>query len=173
MLSPRERLVGAQLDRYIRDELYWVLHAPRQVGKTTFLQSWMREINDGSEAVACYVSVERCQGIGDADRAMPGIYGAVRKYAKDFGLPHKGLALLGQRRQFPDIVPRLHNKPLPRRHHLSRASKIVERSSCPLDAAHEAPNIVHRECSDLIAHQQGAHEAKAYNACQDYMDRWY
>jgi hypothetical protein len=35
MLPPEERLVGAQLDRYIADELYWVLHAPRQTGKTT------------------------------------------------------------------------------------------------------------------------------------------
>ena len=87
MLSPEERLVSAQLHRYINDELYWVLHAPRQVGKTTFLLSWMRDINAGGEALACYVSVERCQGIGDANRAMPGIYGAVRKYAKDFGLP--------------------------------------------------------------------------------------
>ncbi|MCI5143085.1 MAG: ATP-binding protein, partial [Candidatus Electrothrix sp. ATG1] len=43
------------MDRYIRDELYWVLHAPRQTGKTTFLQSWMHEINAGDEAVACYV----------------------------------------------------------------------------------------------------------------------
>ena len=70
MLAPEERLVSAQLHRYINDELYWVLHAPRQVGKTTFLQSWMREINEGGEAVACYVSVERCQGIGDAVRTM-------------------------------------------------------------------------------------------------------
>jgi hypothetical protein len=30
MLPPEDRLVGAQLHRYIRDELYWVLHAPRQ-----------------------------------------------------------------------------------------------------------------------------------------------
>ena len=37
MLSPHERLVDAQLHRYIRNKLYWVLHAPRQVGKTTFL----------------------------------------------------------------------------------------------------------------------------------------
>jgi hypothetical protein len=69
MLPPEERLVGAQLHRYIRDKLYWVLHAPRQTGKTTFLQSWMGEINgaakgdDGTGAVACYVSVERCQGL--------------------------------------------------------------------------------------------------------------
>ena len=87
MLPPEVRLVDAQLDRYIRDKLYWVLHAPRQVGKTTFLQSWMRKINDGGEAVACYVSVERCQGFADADRAMPGIYHAIRKYAKDFDVP--------------------------------------------------------------------------------------
>ena len=87
MLPPENRLVGAQLHRYISDKLYWVLHAPRQTGKTTFLQSWMRKINSGSEAVACYVSVERCQGITDADKAMPGIYHAIRKYARDYGLP--------------------------------------------------------------------------------------
>ncbi|MCL2877871.1 MAG: PD-(D/E)XK nuclease domain-containing protein, partial [Acidobacteria bacterium] len=77
----------AQLHRYISDKLYWVLHAPRQTGKTTFLQSWMREINSGDHAVSCYVSVERCQGISDADRAMPGIYHAIRKYASDFDVP--------------------------------------------------------------------------------------
>ena len=87
MLPPEERLVGAQLHRYIRDKLYWVLHAPRQTGKTTFLQSWMREINSGNEAVACYVSVERCQGIDAADRTMPAIYDSIIKYAKDFGVP--------------------------------------------------------------------------------------
>ena len=37
--------------------------------------------------MACYVSVERCQGFDDADRAMPGIYHAIRKYASDFGVP--------------------------------------------------------------------------------------
>ena len=79
MLSPHERLVGDQLHRYIRDELYWVLHAPRQVGKTTFLQSWMREINAGNEAVACYVSVERCQGLEEIERAMPAICTSIRE----------------------------------------------------------------------------------------------
>ncbi|MDR3304140.1 MAG: ATP-binding protein, partial [Treponema sp.] len=67
MLPPEERLVGAQLHRYIRDKLYWVLHAPRQTGKTTFLKSWMREINSGAfsgeDAVACYVNIEACQGM--------------------------------------------------------------------------------------------------------------
>ncbi|MDR1937575.1 MAG: hypothetical protein LBQ73_03625, partial [Tannerellaceae bacterium] len=87
MLPPEDRLVGAQLHRYIKDKLYWVLHAPRQTGKTTFLQSWMREINAGSEAIACYVSVERCQGVPEAERAMPAICSAIKEYASMAGLP--------------------------------------------------------------------------------------
>jgi hypothetical protein len=73
MLPPEERLVGAQLHRYIRDQLYWVLHAPRQTGKTTFLQSWAWEINAGDKAAACYVSLEPCQGIPEPEKAMPDI----------------------------------------------------------------------------------------------------
>jgi hypothetical protein len=91
MLPPEERLVGAQLHRYIRDQLYWVLHAPRQTGKTTFLQSWMREINsglfNGDEALACYVSVERCQGVADPARAMPALCMAAKVWAQRNGLP--------------------------------------------------------------------------------------
>jgi hypothetical protein len=87
MLPPEERLVGAQLHRYIRDKLYWVLHAPRQTGKTTFLQSWMRKINAGDEALACYVSVERCQGLSDVERAMPAICESIYKHANEYGLP--------------------------------------------------------------------------------------
>jgi len=87
MLPPSDRLVGAQLHRYIRDSLYWVLHAPRQTGKTTFLQSWAQEINSGMEAVACYVSVERCQGIPDIERAIPGICEAVVQWAGRYDLP--------------------------------------------------------------------------------------
>jgi len=87
MLPPEDRLVGAQLHRYISDKLYWVLHAPRQTGKTTFLQSWMREINHTGDAVACYVSVERCQGFTDILRSMPLIAEAIRTYSERFGLP--------------------------------------------------------------------------------------
>jgi hypothetical protein len=87
MLPPEDRLVDSQLHRYIKDKLYWVLHAPRQTGKTTFLQSWAREINAGEEAVACYVSVERCDRVSEAEKAMPAICDAIRKYAGDEGLP--------------------------------------------------------------------------------------
>jgi hypothetical protein len=87
MLPPTERLVGAQLDRYVRDKLYWVLHAPRQTGKTTFLQSWAREINSIGEATACYVTVERCQLLAEPERSMPELCVAIQKYAHIYGLP--------------------------------------------------------------------------------------
>ena len=77
MLPPEDRLVGAELERYIESRLFWVLHAPRQSGKTTFLQSWMRRINAGDQALACYVTVERCQGVPDAERAIPAICQAI------------------------------------------------------------------------------------------------
>ena len=71
MLPPAERLIGAQLHRYVEDSLYWTLHAPRQTGKTTFLQSWMREINTEAKAGACYISVETNQGVSVPAEAMP------------------------------------------------------------------------------------------------------
>jgi type II secretory pathway predicted ATPase ExeA len=81
MLPPADRLIDAQLHRYIGDKLYWVLHAPRQTGKTTFLQSWAREINSGNEAVACYVSLEQCQKLPDRERAMPAICDTIMEQA--------------------------------------------------------------------------------------------
>jgi hypothetical protein len=86
MLPPEERLVGAQLHRYIKDKLYWVLHAPRQTGKTTFLQSWEREINTGNEAVACYVSVESCQRVTEVNEAMLLVHRSICEAAQQLGL---------------------------------------------------------------------------------------
>lgn len=81
MLPPKDRLVGAKLELYIKNKLYWVLHAPRQVGKTTFLQSWTRELNASGEVIACYVSVERCQGVPEAEKAIPAICDAINLFA--------------------------------------------------------------------------------------------
>jgi hypothetical protein len=87
MLPPADRLVGAQLDRYIVDELYWVLHAPRQTGKTTFLRSWAREINSIGEAVACYITLEQCQMRVEPERCMPTMCSVIRQSADLTGLP--------------------------------------------------------------------------------------
>jgi ASC-1-like (ASCH) protein len=86
MLPPAERLQGAQLHRYIKDKLYWVLHAPRQTGKTTFLQSWMREINSSGDVTACYVTIEAAQG-ASLEIGMPAITESIQQSARDQGLP--------------------------------------------------------------------------------------
>jgi len=41
----------------------------------------MRQINSGGEGVACYVSVERCQGFPAADDAIPAICRAIEEFA--------------------------------------------------------------------------------------------
>jgi hypothetical protein len=87
MLPPEERLVGAQLHRYIRDGLYWALHAPRQTGKTAFLKGWMREINATDTNKAFYVSLEPCRGVKDVRDAMNIINGDIAKAAKLEGYP--------------------------------------------------------------------------------------
>jgi hypothetical protein len=87
MLPPADRLIGAQLDRYVGDQLYWVLHAPRQTGKTTFIQSWARELNATGKVAACYVTVEYAQGLREVERAMPTICEAIRDGAAVGGLP--------------------------------------------------------------------------------------
>jgi hypothetical protein len=86
MLPPEDRLVGSQLHRYIKDQLYWVLHAPRQTGKTTFLQNWEHDINSGGEAVACYVSVESCQQVTEVNEAMLLVHRSICETAQQMGL---------------------------------------------------------------------------------------
>lgn len=87
MLPPADRLIGANLERYISEKLYWVLHAPHQTGKTTFLINWMNEINQTGRYAACYVTVERCQGIAEAEKAIPAICESIREGAAKCNVP--------------------------------------------------------------------------------------
>ncbi|MBF0197946.1 MAG: ATP-binding protein [Planctomycetes bacterium] len=82
LLPPADRLMHADLSRYIKNKLYWVLHAPRQTGKTTFLQNWVREINAGYEALACYVTVEVCQSFPKAEESIPAICTVIQSSAE-------------------------------------------------------------------------------------------
>ncbi|MDR1486015.1 MAG: AAA family ATPase, partial [Planctomycetaceae bacterium] len=87
MLPPAERLQDAQLNRYIKDDLYWMLHAPRQTGKTTFLLNWMHELNTEDDVVACYVTVETCQGEQEIDVAMANICESICQRAEKYHIP--------------------------------------------------------------------------------------
>ena len=69
MLPALDRLPGIR--RLVNMERYFVIHAPRQTGKTTAVKALVREINEKDDMVALYCSLETLQGAADVDNAMP------------------------------------------------------------------------------------------------------
>ena len=76
MLPATERL--PEVASLIRKQQYFVVHAPRQCGKTTGFQALADEINAKGEMVALYCSVENAQGLDDPVRGIPSVVGQVR-----------------------------------------------------------------------------------------------
>ena len=68
MLPATERL--PEVVGMIRRKLYFVIHAPRQSGKTTALKQLVRDINGSGERVALYCSLETLQNVKDVASAM-------------------------------------------------------------------------------------------------------
>ena len=68
MLPATERL--PEVVGMVRRELYFVIHAPRQSGKTTALKQLVRDINGSGERVAMYCSLETLQNVTDVAKAM-------------------------------------------------------------------------------------------------------
>lgn len=67
-LPPTTRL--PDLGPFIDREQYFVLHAPRQTGKTTAMRALAEQLR--AQGIAgCWVTLERCQGIEDLERAEP------------------------------------------------------------------------------------------------------
>jgi type II secretory pathway predicted ATPase ExeA len=71
MIPASERL--PEVRSLIRKEQYFVVHAPRQCGKTTAFRALMDEINAKGDIAAMYCSVEAVQTWTDPDKAMPAI----------------------------------------------------------------------------------------------------
>ncbi len=69
MLPASERL--PEVKALIRKKQYFVVHAPRQCGKTTAFRALMDEINAKGDMAAMYCSVEAVQTWTDPDKAMP------------------------------------------------------------------------------------------------------
>ncbi|MDR1241743.1 MAG: ATP-binding protein, partial [Deltaproteobacteria bacterium] len=57
---------------------YFVIHAPRQSGKTTLLKSLTREIGAEGKFYALYCSLEALQGVADAAEGANGISAVLR-----------------------------------------------------------------------------------------------
>jgi len=68
---------------------YFVIHAARQSGKTTYLQDLTKRLNAGKQYYALYCSLEEVQGVIEPERGIPSC----------FGLPCHG---------FAGIIPPVH-----------------------------------------------------------------
>ena len=85
-IPPLERLDLNEVLALIRDEKYFVLHAPRQTGKTSTLLA-LRDLLNAEDACRCvYVNVEGGQAMREAvEPAMRVILGAFASRARSMG----------------------------------------------------------------------------------------
>ena len=82
-LDPLRRIRLDELAGLIDQQRYFVLHAPRQTGKTTALYAMMHHYNAGTQYRALYVNIEPAQAAReDVSRAMQSIVSALVDSAK-------------------------------------------------------------------------------------------
>ena len=79
MLSAMERL--PEVASLVRKVQYFVVHAPRQCGKTTAFLSFANETNAKGDAVAMYCSLETVQEFPKAADGIPKICACLREAA--------------------------------------------------------------------------------------------
>ncbi|MDR2344482.1 MAG: ATP-binding protein [Planctomycetaceae bacterium] len=85
-INSATRLQG--VDRLIDHEQYFVIHAARQTGKTTYLKDLARQLNAEGKYYAFYISLETASVIKEPETGIPAI---VRKIKDDItytDLPH-------------------------------------------------------------------------------------
>ena len=85
-ISPLERLDMAEVLGLVRDEKYFVLHAPRQTGKTSALLALRDLLNTEGTYCCVYVNIEGAQALReDVEQAMRVILGELASRARSIG----------------------------------------------------------------------------------------
>ena len=84
-LSPLDRLDQAEILSLIEQKKYFVLHAPRQTGKTSSLMALMEYLNREGRYCCLYVNVEMGQSAReDVKRGVKVIMGEIAAQARRF-----------------------------------------------------------------------------------------
>ena len=63
----------------VREKRFFVIHAPRQTGKTTLIQDFMDQLNESGDYLALYCSLETAQGLADPAKGIPVILRTIEK----------------------------------------------------------------------------------------------
>ena len=70
-IDPLTRMDWEDIRRLIRDERYFVLHAPRQTGKTSTLLAMMHALNEEGNYACAYANIEAVQTARDEVKGLP------------------------------------------------------------------------------------------------------
>ncbi|MDR2041751.1 MAG: hypothetical protein LBP98_05475, partial [Tannerella sp.] len=77
MIDASTRLHG--VEQLIDMKQYFVIHAARQSGKTTYLKDLTQRLTAGNKYYALYCSLEAVQGMTDPEKGMPAIISCLRE----------------------------------------------------------------------------------------------
>ena len=81
MLPPEDRIPGIR--RLIDSKLYFVIHAPRQVGKTTAFATLAKRLTEEGRYAALHASCETAQAAGgDVDAGVTSVLNSIRREAR-------------------------------------------------------------------------------------------
>ena len=82
-INPLLRVDWEEVSHHIANQRYFVLHAPRQTGKTTTLLAMMRALNRGDDYKALYVNIEGAQAArGHVERGISAVCSVLARSAK-------------------------------------------------------------------------------------------
>lgn len=86
-IDPMQRLDWEEVHYLISHEKYFVLHAPRQTGKTSTLLAMADTLNQSGEYHALYVNIEATQAVReDMDKGMTSVCQTIAARASDYGI---------------------------------------------------------------------------------------
>ena len=79
-IDPLTRIDWEEIRKLIHDKRYFVLHAPRQTGKTSALLAMMRVLNDEGYYACAYANIEGAQAArGDVTQGIPAVCSAISR----------------------------------------------------------------------------------------------
>ncbi len=108
MIDPLERIDVENIESLIEEKRYFVLHAPRQTGKTTCLLALMHHLNTQGKYRALYVNIEGAQAArGDVNRGVAAICSAFTRSAHMYLNDEKPRAWLHGMGQAEDVLDRI------------------------------------------------------------------
>ena len=87
MIDASSRLKGVEF--LIDSEQYFVIHAARQSGKTTYLKDLAQRINEEGKYYVIYCSLERLQKIEDVKEGIPEIVKQIKNMLSFSDIPGK------------------------------------------------------------------------------------